>query len=80
MGDKLTWRFLAPNVHDFMWAADPDYKHIVRTMPNGTTIHVLYNDKPSDPKYGEAWNDVADAAVDVLPFIEKTFGPYPYKQ
>ena len=79
-GDKLTWRFLAPNVHDFMWAADPDYKHLVRTMPNGTTIHVLYNDKPSDPNYGNAWNDVADAAVAVLPFIEKTFGPYPYKQ
>ena len=79
-GDKLTWRFLAPNVHDFMWAADPEYKHLVRTIPNGPTIHVLYNDKPSDPNYGNAWNDVADAAVTVLPFIEKTFGAYPYKQ
>ncbi len=79
-GDKLTWRFLAPNVHDFMWAADPEYKHLVRTIPNGPTIHVLYNDKPTDPNYGNAWNDVADAAVAVLPFIEKTFGAYPYKQ
>jgi hypothetical protein len=41
--DKLTWHFVAPNVHDFMWAADPDYKHIVKNIPNGPTIHVLYN-------------------------------------
>jgi hypothetical protein len=26
-----------------MWAADPEYKHIVKTIPNGPTIHVLYN-------------------------------------
>ncbi|MGZ5135779.1 MAG: M1 family peptidase, partial [Flavitalea sp.] len=25
---KLTWHFLAPNVHDFMWAADPNFKHL----------------------------------------------------
>ena len=79
-GDKLSWRFLAPNVHDFMWAADPEYKHLVRTIPNGPTIHVLFNDKPGDLKDDTAWNDVADAAVAVLPFIEKTFGAYPYKQ
>lgn len=41
--EKLTWHFIAPNVHDFMWAADPEYKHIVRNIPNGPTIHVLYN-------------------------------------
>src|SRR5450631_1066999 len=28
-GDTLTWHFIAPNVHDFMWAADPQYKHLV---------------------------------------------------
>ncbi|MBL0133982.1 MAG: M1 family metallopeptidase [Chitinophagaceae bacterium] len=79
-GDKLTWHFIAPNVHDFMWAADPDYKHIVRTTSNGVTLHVLYNFKPNDPRNDTAWKDVADAAVTVLPYIEKTFGPYPYKQ
>lgn len=41
-GDKLTWHFIAPNVHDFAWAADPEYKHIVRRIPNGPTINVLY--------------------------------------
>ena len=42
-GKTLTWHFIAPNVHDFMWAADPEFKHIVRNIPNGPTIHVLYN-------------------------------------
>jgi len=41
--EKLTWHFVAPNVHDFMWAADPDYKHLTRKIPGGPTIHVLYN-------------------------------------
>lgn len=79
-GDKLTWKFTAPNVHDFMWAADPDYKHITRQIPGGPTIHVLYNYRPNDPRNDTAWTQVADAAVAVLPFIEKNYGPYPYKQ
>jgi hypothetical protein len=46
-GEKLRWHFLAPNVHDFAWAADPEYKHIVRQIPNGPTINVLYNAQAS---------------------------------
>ena len=76
-----TWHFVANNVHDFVWAADPDYKHLVRKMPNGgPTLHVVYNDKPGDEKNDAAWKTVADAAVTVLPFIEKNFGKYPYPQ
>lgn len=76
--EKLTWHFIAPNVHDFMWAADPQYKHIKRTIKNGPTIHVLY--KAGDAKTDEAWEKIADAAVTVLPFIEKNFGKYAYQQ
>jgi hypothetical protein len=42
-GENLTWHFLAPNVHDFMWAADPEYAHFVRRVLNGPTLHVIYN-------------------------------------
>lgn len=79
-GDKLTWVFTAPNVHDFMWAADPEYKHLVRRIPNGPTIHVLYNFRENNPRNDSAWNEVADAAVTVLPFIQQKFGAYPYRQ
>ncbi|MBS1664693.1 MAG: M1 family metallopeptidase [Bacteroidetes bacterium] len=79
-GDKLSWHFLAPNVHDFMWAADPDYKHLIRRVPNGPVIHVIYKNAKNDPTQDTLWNKLADGAVIALPFIEKTFGPYPYKQ
>ncbi|HEU4606735.1 MAG TPA: M1 family metallopeptidase [Chitinophagaceae bacterium] len=77
---ELTWKFIAPNVHDFMWAADPDYVHLVRRVSNGRVINVLYKNKPGDKANDAAWNKLADAAVTVLPYIEKRFGPYPYKQ
>jgi hypothetical protein len=79
-GDLLAWHFVAPNVHDFMWAADPDYKHLVRRVPNGPVINVLYKNQDKDPHQDTLWNTLADAAVLVLPYIERTFGKYPYKQ
>lgn len=79
-GNTLTWHFNAPNVHDFVWAADPDFKHLTRNIPGGPVINVLYKYKPNDTGNDNAWKEVADAAVVVLPFIEKHFGAYPYKQ
>ncbi len=46
-GSKNKWHFIAPNVHDFAWAADPEYQHLIRQIPNGPTIHVLYNSEAS---------------------------------
>jgi hypothetical protein len=79
-GDRLVWHFVAPNVHDFMWAADPQFKHLVRRVPNGPVINVIYKNKDNNPHVDTSWMELADAAVMVLPFIEKTFGPYPWKQ
>jgi hypothetical protein len=79
-GNRLVWHFVAPNVHDFMWAADPGFKHLVRRVPNGPVINVIYKNKDNDPHFDTLWINLADAAVTVLPFVEKTFGPYPYKQ
>ena len=41
-GPTLTWHFIAPNVHDFMWAADPEYKHLTKTVRDGMVLHVFY--------------------------------------
>lgn len=79
-GNTLTWRFTAPNVHDFMWAADPDFKHVVRPVKNGPVIHVLYKNRPGDTKNDSNWNRIAEAAEIVYPFIRDNFGAYPYKQ
>lgn len=76
-GSNLTWHFIAPNVHDFMWAADPGYKHISKKVRPDLTLHVLYKTASATD---EQWKDVLTKAEKALPFIEKTFGPYTYKQ
>ncbi len=75
-GEKNLWKFIAPNVHDFVWAADPNYKHIRVKATNGVDINVLYKKGEND----EQWQNVANTAIKILPFIENNFGPYPYKQ
>ncbi len=76
-GDKLSWHFLAPNVHDFVWAADPEFKHITRQVKKDLTLHLLYKKSASN---SATWEKILDDAEKALPFIEKTFGEYPYKQ
>ncbi len=78
--EKRSWHFVGKNIHDFVWAADPDYKHIVRTIASGPVIHVIYKDLKESKKTDSLWTQVADAAVKVLPYIEKHFGEYPYPQ
>src|SRR5690606_32790301 len=78
---KRTWHFTGKNIHDFVWAADPDYVHIVRSFPGrDLKIHVIYNHPDFKGNFDSSWNAVADAAVKVMPFIEKNFGAYPYPQ
>ncbi|MBP7555779.1 MAG: M1 family metallopeptidase [Chitinophagaceae bacterium] len=76
-GDKLTWKFVAPNVHDFMWAADPEYIHKTRKVSSDVTLHLLYKAGAANAK---AWEKILDDAEKAFPYIEKTFGVYPYKQ
>jgi len=79
--EKRSWHFAGNNIHDFVWAADPDYKHLVYKMPNGgPTLHAIYNYKVNDSKNDSAWSTVLTAAAKVLPFIENNFGKYPYPQ
>jgi Peptidase family M1 domain len=74
--EKRSWHFVGKNVHDFVWAADPDYEHIVRKQ-NGVVLNVIYKKVDSLQK---SWERVADAAVTVLPYMEKRFGKYAYPQ
>lgn len=40
--NNLTWKFKAPNVHDFVWAADPDYIHNSKQVRKGLVLHSFY--------------------------------------
>ena len=76
-GDKLTWHFVAPNVHDFMWAGDPDYKHTTLKRKDGTVLHFLYQENDRTKEVWENLPAVMDAAFD---FINARYGQYPYLQ
>jgi hypothetical protein len=72
---ELTWHFIAKNVIDFAWAADPDYVHEQTQVTNGPTLHFFYqkNDKTTD-----SWAKMQAYAVQHFEFMNKTFGKYPY--
>ncbi|MEB2775467.1 M1 family metallopeptidase [Algoriphagus sp. D3-2-R+10] len=76
-GDKLTWHFKAPKVHDFMWAADPKYRHDKVEMENGITVHHLYI--PSDDVI-ENWVKLKEYTPKAIEFMSEHFGQYPYRQ
>src|SRR5450432_4355702 len=76
-GEKLNWHFYAPNVHDFVWAADPEFIHVSKKMRNDLTMHLLFKTSMSPEK---SWLHILEVFEQALPYIEKTYGPYPYKQ
>ncbi len=77
--DKLTWHFKAPNVHDFTWAADPDYIHDTVNMSNGPTLHFLYKNTLSKEKKA-FWKKMQPKAVELMKYFSQHIGDYPYKQ
>lgn len=73
---KLTWHFKAPQVHDFMWAADPDYVHDKIKTDNGTTLHFFHQEGQNV----ESWAKLPDITKRAMEYANKHFGQYPYEQ
>ena len=73
--NERTWKFSAKNVHDFVWAADPGYKHFTRQTANGPLLHFIFKD---DAATEAQCIKTADSCVMIYPFMAKTFGAYPY--
>lgn len=78
-GDKLTWHFKAPNVHDFTWAADPDYVHDSMQVPDGPLLHFFYKNTLEDV-YKERWKALQPKTVGLMQFYSENVGAYPYEQ
>ena len=74
--ETLTWEFYAPNVHDFAWAADPDYVHDIQQSESGVNLHFFYK-----PDAGEEnWKKLQEDTLGLLDYFEENIGPYPWKQ
>ena len=70
----LTWRFVAHNVRDAVWAAAPDYMWDASSW-QGHMAYAYYRPSAIDP-----WKDAADMArMSIMEYSERWF-PYPYPQ
>ena len=76
-GDKISWHFIAPNVHDFSWAADPNFTHDYIDIDGGPRMHFFYK---ADSKYVDLWKEFQPNSAEFLKFFSNTIGKYPYKQ
>ncbi len=74
--NSKVWKFYAPMVHDFVWAADPDYVHEVYPLKDNRTLQFYHL---PNPRFDSAWMQLPAIMEKSLEFIENNFGPYPYK-
>lgn len=78
-GNKKTLRFKAPKVHDFTWAADPDYIHDTMQVPNGPILNFYYKkDLPAENL--QFWKDLQPKTVQLMQYFSENIGKYPYDQ
>ncbi|WP_221393922.1 M1 family metallopeptidase [Dyadobacter sp. NIV53] len=75
-GEKLTWHFIAPEVHDFMWAADRDYQHDVVKVDDNLDLNFFYQ----TDTLANVWKQMEPYAVKSFKIMNEKFGRYPYKQ
>lgn len=76
-GKKLNWHFKAEKVHDFAWAADPEYIHDTLETESGVVLHFLYKD---DPEVKDAWKKIQPNTAKLLKYYNEHIGPYPWSQ
>jgi hypothetical protein len=73
--DLLSWRFVANDVHDFVWAADPEFKHDVHRSANGIVLHTFYEEHP---EFSNNWKALPGIMEEAFNFINARYGKYPY--
>lgn len=76
---KLTWKFKAPNVHDFSWAADKNYQHIKHQVANGPEVHLLFKES-LDKEVKKSWKKLPPILDQLFNFYNNNVGTYPYEQ
>ena len=74
-GKKTTWHYKGENIHDFVWAADPDYTHTKIQVPDGPMVHFFY--QPGE-KTTENWEALPEYTVKLFQSASRKFGKYPY--
>ncbi len=74
--EKNYWVFKAQQIHDFVWAADTGYKIISNQVKPNLLFQVFY--KYDEKSKDTNWQRLLWVMSQLLPHIEKKYGPYPY--
>jgi hypothetical protein len=76
-GTYKTWKFIAENVHDFAWTADPTYRigEVNITLPNGHKVQCI---SLAQEPHASRWQDAAPFAAKVIELYSRDFGMYAY--
>lgn len=83
---KITWHWKADHVHDFMWAADPDYTHTTAQVPDGPTLHFFYQEdtvaenaeRYSQEQLRQNWERLPEYTIKAFQYMSEHYGKYPY--
>jgi hypothetical protein len=76
-GDRLAYHFKSPNVHDFVWAADPDFTQLKINADDGSIMHFFWK---KGKGYDENWQKLATIMNKARNSMNAHFGKYPYKE
>lgn len=71
------WYSKAENVHDFAWAADPDFVHTTRQVKHGPMLHFYH---VNDTSINENWEKLEPKTVQLFEIMNAQFGVYPYSR
>ncbi len=74
---KLVWHFKTPNVHDFAWAADPDFTHTSIRADDGSIMRFFWQ---KDKGYDEQWEKLPAIMNRARTIMNERFGKYPYNE
>ncbi|WP_447766424.1 M1 family metallopeptidase [Sphingobacterium faecium] len=74
--NKVQWHYIAKNIHDFVWAADP--KFVVDSASSKQGIHVYTVYIPESDSVKTNWKTALGLATEFFDFNAKTFGAYPW--
>jgi hypothetical protein len=76
-GDKLHWHFKTPNVHDFVWAADPEFAHTQLRAADGTLLRFFWQ---KGKGYDGQWEKLPAVMSRARTLMNERFGKYPYQE
>lgn len=76
-GNKLTWHFKTPNVHDFVWAADPDFTQRTLRAEDGSLMRFFWQ---KGQGYDEQWEKLPAIMSRARTIMNEHFGKYPYDE